>query len=150
MYRISDGTLLETYENYTVLDLVRFEGILISKSDNVNNGQLTATNFKNLEEPILINFQIQNDKCELLNDHKSAVIELGDEFNKEFSFINVKNGEFMGKLTFVKKHERYSEIYVTADNDVEEIYFRYFELLTPEETMVYLKKNIFNVEEDNA
>ena len=150
MYRISDGILLETYENYTVLELVRYEGILISKSDNINNGKLTATNFKNLEEPVLIDFKIQNDKCELLNDHKSAVIQLGDEFNKEFSFINVKNGEFMGKLNFIKKHERYSEIYVTADNDEEEIYFRYFELLTPEETMVYLKKNIFNVEEDNA
>ena len=44
LYRISDGALLETYENYTVLDLVRYEGILIFKCDNVNNGKLTSIN----------------------------------------------------------------------------------------------------------
>ena len=83
-----------------------------------------------------------------MNDHKSAIVEFGDdEFNKEFNLINVQNGNFIGKLNYVKKRERYSEIYITADCDTEEIYFRYFEFLTPQETMVYLKKNIFNVEE---
>jgi hypothetical protein len=28
------------------------------------------------------------------------------------------------------------------------MYFRYFEFLSPQETMIYKKKNIFNVEED--
>ena len=150
MYRLSDGALLETYENYTVLELVRYEGIIISKCDNVNGGKLTATNFQNLNEPKLIDFKIQSEHCQLMNDNKSAIIESGDEFSKEFNFINIKNGDFIGKLDFVKKHERYSEIYITADPDYDEIYFRYFEFLTPQETMVYLKKNIFNIEEENA
>ena len=151
LYRISDGALLETYENYTVLELVRYEGILISKCDNVNGGKLTATNFQNLDEPKLIDFKIESDHCQLLNDSKSAIVTSGDEFSKEFIFINIKNGDFIGKIDFVKKHERYSEIYITADPDESEINFRYFEFLTPQETMTYLKKNIFNVnEEENA
>ena len=147
LYRLSDGALLNTYENYTVLDLVRFEGIIISKCED---SKLISTDYKNLENPESNEFQIQNDKCELLNDHKSAVIEYGDEFSKEFNFINVANGNFIGKLNYVKKIERYSEIYITADPDKDEIYFRYFEFFTPQETMIYLKKNIFDVQEENV
>jgi len=146
LYRLSDGALLKTYENYTVLDLVRFEGIIISKCEDT---KLIATDYKILEMPVPVEFQIQSDKCQLLSDHKSAVIELGDEFSKEYTFINVKDGNFIGKLNYVKKNERYSEIYINVDPDKDEIYFRYLEFFTPEETMVYLKKNIFNVEEVN-
>ena len=147
LYRLSDGALLKTYENYTVLDLVRFEGIIISKCEDT---KLIATDYKILEMPVPVEFQIQSDKCQLLSDHKSAVIELGDEFSKEYTFINVKDGNFIGKLNYVKKNERYSEIYINVDPDKDEIYFRYLEFFTPEETMVYLKKNIFNVEEVNV
>ena len=147
LYRLSDGALLNTYENYTVLELIRFEGIIISKCQD---SKLITTDYKMLENPKSSEFQIQNDKCELLNDHKSAFIEFGDEFSKEFDFINIQNGNFIGKLNYVKKNERYSEIYITADSDNDEIYFRYFEFFTPEETMVYLKKNIFDVQENNA
>ena len=148
LYRLSDGALLNTYENYTVLDLVRFEGIVISKC---NDTKLISTDYKILDNPESVEFRIQSDKCLLMNDHKSAIVEFGDdEFNKEFNLINVQNGNFIGKLNYVKKRERYSEIFITADCDTEEIYFRYFEFLTPQETMVYLKKNIFNVEEINV
>lgn len=149
MYKISDGTLLETYENYTVLELARFEGILICKCDNVNGGKLTSTDIKNLEEPLLSDFQIQSDKCKLLSDHKTAVIEYGDEYSKEFVLINIKNGNVIGKINSVKNNERNSESYITADPLTNELYFRYFEILTAEETMVHLKKNLFNVEEES-
>ena len=147
IYRISDGVLLQTFENYTVLDLIRFEGIVISKCEG---GKLIATDYKMLDNPVSIEFQLQSDNCKLMNDHKSVVIEYGDEFNKEYSLMNIKNGNFIGQLKYVKKSERYSEVYITADNEKEEIYFRHFEFLTPQETMVYLKKNIFNVEEESG
>ena len=150
MYRISDGTILESYQNYTVLDLARFDGFLICKCDNINDGKLTSIDIKNLEEPLLSDFHAQSDKCELLNDHKTAVIQFGDEFSKEFVLINIKNGNCIGKINYVKKIERNSENYITADPLTNEIFFRYFEFLTPQETMIHLKKNIFNVEEDNA
>ena len=53
------------------------------------------------------------------------------------------------KINFVKNNERNSESYITADPLTNELYFRYFEILTAEETMVHLKKNLFNVEEES-
>ena len=79
LYRISDGILLETYENYTVLELAKDQGVIISKCDNVNGGKLTATDVKNLSDPILNDFQIQSDKINLLNDNKCVVIVINEE-----------------------------------------------------------------------
>ena len=149
MYKISDGSLLETYENYSVLELAKNIGIVISKCENINGGKLTSTNIKNLNEPILNDFQIQTEKCQLLDDNKCAVIEYGDEFNKEYNLVNVENGTFIGKITFTKKCKRKSVAYLTVDYFEKELYFRYFEFLSPQETMIYKKKNIFNVEDEN-
>ena len=150
MYKISDGSLLETYENYSVLELAKNIGAVISKCENINGGKLTSTNIKNLNDPILNDFQIQTEKCQLLDDNKTAVIEYGDEFNKEYNLINVENATFIGKITFTKKNQRHSVAYLTLDKYEKEIYFRYFEFLSPQETMIYKKKNIFNVEVENS
>ena len=148
MYKISDGTLLETYENYTVLELARHAGILISRSDKINDGKLTSTDIKDLNDPILNDFQIQASRCKLLNDNKCAVIINGDNNNTEFNLINIEDGNYIGKINFMKKYDRNSASYITVDSKKNEIYFRYFEFLSPQETMVYKKKNIFNVEDD--
>ena len=149
LYRISDGALLEAYENYTVLELAKNTGVLISKCDNVNGGKLTSTNIKNLGDPILNDFYMQADKCKLLNDNKCAVIEYGDDNNKEFNLINVENGAYIGQFVFSKKKfQRKSATYITVDPVDNEIYFRYFEFLSPQETMIFKKKNIFSVEDE--
>ena len=149
LYRISDGALLEVYENYTVLELAKNTGVLISKCDNVNGGKLTSTNIKNLGDPILNDFHMQADTCKLLNDNKCAVIEYGDDNNKEFNLINVENGAYIGQFVFSKKNfERKSATYITVDPVDNEIYFRYFEFLSPQETMIFKKKNIFSVEDE--
>ena len=150
LYRISDGALLEIYENYTVLELAKNLGVLISKCQNVNKGKLTSTNLQNLGDPILNDFQIQADKCKLLQDSKTAVIEYGDNNHKEFNLINVENGAYIGQFIFERKYkERKYATYITADPIDNEIYFRYFEFLSPQETMIFKKKNIYNVEDEN-
>ena len=148
MYKISDGTLLEAYENYTVLELAKHSGILVSRSDNVNDGKLTSTDIKDLNDPILNDFQIQARRCKLLNDNKCAVIINGNNYNTEYNIINIEDGNYIGKLNFVKKYDSNSASYITVDTKKNEIYFRYFEFLSPQETMVYKKKNIINVEDD--
>jgi WD40 repeat protein len=150
MYKISDGTLLEVYENYTVLELAKNTGVLVSKCDNINGGKLTSTDIKNLNDPILNDFQIQEGNCQILNDNKSAVITKGDEFSSEYNFINVENGSFIGKIDFIKKIDRKSLNYITVDIFTEDIYFRYFEFLSPQETMVFKKKNLINVDEETT
>ena len=127
MYKLSDGALLETYENYTVLELAKNNGAIISKCENINGGKLTSTNIKNLSDPILNDFHLQTEKCQLLNDNKCIVVEYGDEFNKEFNLMSVENGNFIGKITFKKKNSRNSAAYLTVDPLEKEMYFRYFE-----------------------
>ena len=140
MYRISDGILLETYENYIVLELSKDNGIIISKCDNVNGGKLTTTDLKNLSDPILNDFQIQTDKINLLNDNKCAVTTSGDEYKTEYYVMNAEDGGYIGKIKFMKKADRYSENYITINPSEEAIYFRYFEFLSPQESRNFRNK----------
>ena len=144
LYRISDGILLETYENYTVLELAKDNGIIISKCDNVNGGKLTSIDVKNLSDPILNDFQIQTDKIKLLNDNKCVVVVTnGDEYKTEYCLMNAEDGGYFGKINFVKKSERNSENYITIDPTEEFIYFRYFEFLSPQESRILRNKLFF-------
>ena len=144
LYRISDGILLETYENYTVLELAKDQGVLISKCDNVNGGKLTSTDVKNLSNPILNDFQIQTDKIELLNDNKCVVVVINEEeYKKEYCLMNAEDGGYFGKINFTKKTERHSENYITIDPIEEFIYFRYFEFLSPQESREFRNKIFF-------
>ena len=144
MYRISDGILLETYENYTVLELAKDNGVIISKCDNVNGGKLTSTDLKNLSDPILNDFQIQNDKIKLLNDNKCVVVVTNsDEYQTEYCLMNAEDGGYFGKINFTKKTERNSENYITIDPIEEFIYFRYFEFLSPQESRNLRNKLFF-------
>ena len=140
MYRISDGILLETYENYIVLELSKDNGIIISKCDNVNGGKLTTTDLKNLSDPILNDFQIQTEKINLLNDNKCAVTTSGDEYKTEYYLMNAEDGGYIGKIKFMKKADRYSENYITINPSEEAIYFRYFEFLSPQESRNFRNK----------
>ena len=140
LYRISDGILLETYENYIVLELSKNNGIIISKCDNINGGKLTTTDLKNLSDPILNDFQIQNDKICLLNDNKCVVCSNGDEYKTDYFLLNAEDGGYIGKINFVKKADRYSENYITIDPFEKFIYFRYFEFLSPQESRNFRKK----------
>ena len=140
MYRISDGLLLETYINYIILELSKNNGIIISKCDNINGGKLTSTDLKNLSNPILNDFQIQNDKIKLLNDEKCVIITNGDEYKTDYFLMNAEDGGYIGKINFVKKFDRYSESYITVDPIEQFIYFRYFEFLSPQESKIFRKK----------
>ena len=137
LYRISDGILLEIYENYIILELAKDNGVIISKCDNINGGKLTSTDLKNLSDPILNDFQIQTDKITLLNDNKCVVISNGDEYKTEYYLLDAEDGGYIGKIKFFKKADRYSENYITIDPIEEFIYFRYFEFLSPQESKTF-------------
>ena len=144
LYRISDGILLETYENYSILELAKDQGVIICKCDNVNDGKLTATDVKNLSDPILNDFQIQTDKIKLLNDNKCVVVVINEEeFRKEFCLLSADDGGYFGKINYSKKTDRNSECYITIDPMEEFIYFRYFEFLSPQESRNLKNKILF-------
>ena len=148
LYRLSDGILLETYENYTILELARDNGVVISKCDNINGGRLTSTDVKNLGDPLLNDFQIQTDKIQLLNDNKSIVVVTHEEeYKKEYCLLNAEDGGYFGRINFFKKNERNSENYITVDPVEKFIYFRYFEFLSPQESRSLRNKFFFGKNE---
>ena len=147
LYKLSDGSLLGSYDNYSILELAKNNGVIIVKCDNINGGKLTSINISNLAYPSYNQFQIQSGKFTLLNDNKIAVMEYGDDYSKEMNLINVVNGNIIGKITFVKKNDIKSATYITIDQYHKEMFFRYLEFLSPQETMLYKKKDIFNVED---
>ena len=149
-YKISDGSLIQIYENYTMLELTKYKGFLLIKCDNINQGKLSSIDLKNKNEEKMFEFQLQTNRCELINDNKTAIIKYGDKYCKEFNLINIYNGNFIGKINYVQNLERNSETYLTADCDKNELFFRYFEFLSPEETIAYLKKNFCIVEGKNS
>jgi hypothetical protein len=150
LYKLSDGTLLEVYENYSILELAKDFGFIVCKCSKINGGKLTSIDIRNLNEPIYRDFQIQTEKCRLLSDNKCAVIEYGDEFNKEYNMINIQNGNYFGKISFTKKGTRNSQTVLVVDPLENEIYFKYFEFLSPQETIILKKKNICNIVEESA
>ena len=107
---------METYENYTILELAKDQGVIICKCVNVKGGKLTATDVKNLSDPILNDFQIQIDKIKLLNDNKCVVVVINEEeFKKEFCLLSDDDGGYFGKINYAKKDDRNSECYITID-----------------------------------
>ena len=144
LYRISDGNLLEVFENYKILELSDILGIVISKCDNINKGQLTSSDYKNLSDPIINTFEIQSERSNLLNDKKTLVSLTGKNDNEmEYLLSDIENGGFIGKISFMKKSNRNSQQFLTVDTDSNELVFRFYELLSPEETKAYKKKKIF-------
>ena len=151
MYQISDGSLLQIFVNYAMLELAKTKDILIiTKCDNINNGKLCSIEYKNKEEQIFHDFEIQTNKCELMDDMQTAIIQYGDKYSKEFNLINIRNGNFIGKINFTNNLGRNTETYITSDEEKNELLFRYFELLSPEETMSYLKKCVYVVEGEDS
>ena len=144
LYRISDGVLLEVFENYTVMELSSKFGIVVTKCSNLNKGQLTSIDYNNLSNPIINTFEIQNNRSSLLNDQKTLVSLSGQNFNEiDYLLSNIENGIYLGKINFMKKTDRNSQEYLTVNTCNNELEFRYYELLTPEETMAYKKKKLF-------
>lgn len=113
---------------------------LITKCQNINGGKLSSVDLKNMNEQLFHEFQIQTNKCIILNDNKTAIIQYGDQFSKEFNFINLNDGNFIGKLDYMKKIDRNAETILTVDEEENEIHFRYFEFLPFMDTIAYLKK----------
>lgn len=151
LYNLTNGNLLKSFINYSILELAINNGIIVFKCDNLNNGLLSSLSIKNLDDlsyDAMNEFKVQDDKCQLLNDHKTAIIKKGDDFHSEYNLVNIENGEIIGKINFLKKNDRKSISFINADILENEIYFRYFEFLSPQETMAYKKKTIYTVDDD--
>ena len=131
LYRLSDGKLLQTYENYYIVDLAKNEGVIISRSSNINSGNLTISNIKNLENIENKNCQLQAETSCILQDNKTIVSVFGDEKKLNFILSEVQNGKMIADIKFTQNYDRHAEVDLSVNTKDNVIILRYIEFVEP-------------------
>ena len=131
LYRLSDGKLLQIYENYFNVDLAKNEGVIISRSSNINKGNLTISNIQNLEKIENINCQLQTENSVFLQDNKSIVSAFGDEKKLNFIISEVKSGKMIAEIKYTQNYDRHAEVDLSVNKEENVIILRYIEFVEP-------------------
>ena len=148
LYRLSDGIIIERYENYTSMNLALRNGYLIGKCENIVKDKLTTMNLHNILRPVRKPCQLQADDFYFLNDYRGFVCKFGGDENIVFYIANVENGRIIAKINYSKKSSRNAETHISIDHTRNEMVFRYIELLPFEDTLFYKKQHIDKVNKD--
>ena len=133
LYRLSDGKLIQTYDNYFNVDLAKNEGVIISRSSNINKGNLTISDIKNLENIENKNCQLQAENSCFLQDNKSIVSVFGEEKKLNFIVSEVKSGKMIAEIKFSQNYDRHYEVDLSVNNKDNVIILRYIEFIEPVE-----------------
>ena len=131
LYRLSDGKLLQIYENYCIVDLAKNEGVIISRCSNINEGNLTISNIKNLENIENKNCQLQAETSCILQDNKTIVSVFGEEKKLNFILSEVQNGKMIAEIKFTQNYDRHAEIDLSVNTKDNVIILRYIEFVEP-------------------
>ena len=131
LYRLSDGKLIQIYENYFNIDLAKNEGVIISRSSNINKGNLTISNIKNLEKIENKNCELQAENSCFLQDNKSIVSVFGEEKKLNFIVSDVQSGKIMAEIKFIQNYDRHSEVDLSVNTKDNVIILRYIEFIEP-------------------
>ena len=131
LYKLDDGKILQIFENCGNIQLSKNEGIIISKSSNINEGNLTLSDITNLDKIEHKNCQIQADNSSILQDDKSIVSAFGDEKNLTFIMNETKNGKVMAEIKFTQNYDRHGEVDLYANGQDKILTLRYIEFIEP-------------------
>ena len=149
LYRLSDGIIIERYENYTSMNLALGVGYLVGKCENLCKNKLTTMNLNNIMRPIRKACQLQADDFYFLNDYRGFVCKFGDDENIVYYVANIENGRIISKINYSKKSSRNAETHISIDPTRNEMVFRYIELLPFEDTLFYKKQHIDKINKDD-
>ena len=148
LYRLSDGIIIECYENYTAMNLALGNGYLVGKCENLCQNKLTTMNLHNILRPVRKICQLQADDFYFLNDYRGFVCKFGGDENIVFYIANVENGRIIAKINYSKKSSRNAETHISVDPTRNEMVFRFIELLPSEDTLFYSKQHIDKISKD--
>ena len=131
LYRLNDGKLLQVYDNCFNIDLAKHENVIISRSSNLNDGNLTISDISNLDNIINKNCQLQANSSCFLQDNKSIVSAFGDEKELTFIISEVNNGKMIAKIKYNKNYNRHSEVDLSVNKEENILIMRYIEFIEP-------------------
>ena len=131
LYRLNDGKLLQLYKNCSNIHLAKHEGVILSRSSNLNNGNLTISNIKNLDNIVNLNCQLQAESSCFLQDYKSIVSAFGED--KKFKFIvsEVDSGKMIAEINYIQNYDRHAEVDLSVNKEDNVIVLRYIEFIEP-------------------
>ena len=142
LYRLSDGILMEKYENYSSMNLALNNGYLVGKCENIRKNKLTTMNLHNIIRPVRKACQLQADDFYFLNDYKGFVCKFGGDENSIYYIGNVDNGRLIAKINYAKKSNRNAETHISVDPTRNEMVFRYIEIVPFDDTLLYRNQHI--------
>ena len=131
LYRLSDGKLIQIYDNYYNVDLAKDESVIISRSSNINEGNLTISNIENLEKIENKNCQLQAENSCFLQDNKSIVSAFGDQKKLKFILSEVQSGKMIAEIKYTQNFDRHAEIDLSVNKEENIIILRYIEFVEP-------------------
>ena len=131
LYRLNDGKLLQLYKNCSNIHLAKHEGVILSRNSNLNNGNLTISNIKNLDNIVNLNCQLQAESSCFLQDYKSIVSAFGED--KKFKFIvsEVDSGKMIAEINYIQNYDRHAEVDLSVNKEDNVIVLRYIEFIEP-------------------
>ena len=131
LYRLSDGKLLQDFEDCWNIDLAKQENYIISRSSNINGGNLTISNIENLNKIEHKNCQLQAESSSFLQDYKSIVSAFGDEKNLNFIISEVNGGKMIADIKYTQNYDRHAEVDLSVNKDENVLVLRYIEFVEP-------------------
>jgi hypothetical protein len=131
LYRLSDGKLLQDFEDCWNIELAKHENYIISRSSNINGGNLTISNIENLNKIEHKNCQLQAETSSFLQDYKSIVSAFGDEKNINFIISEVNGGKMIAEIKYTQNYDRHAEVDLSVNKDENVLVLRYIEFIEP-------------------
>ena len=131
LYSLNDGKLLQVFEDCWNIDLAKHEYFIISRSSNINGGNLTISNIQDLNKIEHKNCQLQAETSSFLQDYKSIVSAFGDEKNLNFIISEVNNGKMIAEIKYSQNIDRHAEVDLSVNKDENVLVLRYIEFVEP-------------------
>ena len=129
------GNMINEYNNCRKIEFGKADKYLLTDSDNINKGNLTISHIDEHYNMSEINLDFSGVGSKFLDDNKTIATIVDNEENKNKKTIlinNIETGDSIAEIEFIKKTEKYSEIYISADTNDNNVIFRFIELRNPE------------------
>jgi len=128
-----NGNMINEYNNCRKIEFGKAEKYLLTDSDNINKGCLTISHIDEHNNMNEINCDFSGINSKFLEDNKNISTILNIDVNKKSILINdIENGDSIAEIEYIKKTSNYTEIFISADKNDNNLIFRFIELRNPE------------------
>ena len=127
------GQMINEYNNCRNIQFGKEDKYLLTDSDNVNKGFLTISLINDPNNITEIECDISGITSYFLSDNKTIATYTDIEENKKsISIKDIESGETIAEIEYIKKTNKFTQIFISADKNENNLIFRFIELRNPE------------------